>query len=85
MRNRWLAFLITMVALTTVLFAHGEWGGAYVERHKTSFFETGAREALISAAAVNYSTVHGRFPANVQTWGRLETDCSITRCRVAQF
>jgi|HubBroStandDraft_6_1064221.scaffolds.fasta_scaffold165830_2 hypothetical protein len=46
MRNGWLAFLITMVALIAVLFAHSEWGRAYVERHKTSLFETGAREAL---------------------------------------
>jgi hypothetical protein len=65
MRNRWLAFLIIMVAVIAVLFAHGEWGGASVELHKTSTFQTGTRETLkaISAASVNYSTEHGRFPA----------------------
>jgi hypothetical protein len=71
MRNRWLAFLIAMVAIIAVLFAHEQWGGAYVERHKTSFFESGAREALqsIGAAAVAYSSQHGKFPAHLTDMG----------------
>jgi hypothetical protein len=71
MRNRWLAFLIIMAAVIAVLFAHGQWGGAYVERHKTSFFESGARETLktISTAAVSYSAEHGKFPAKLADMG----------------
>jgi hypothetical protein len=63
--------VIIMVAVLAVLFAYGEWGGAYVERPRTSSFETGAREALkaISAAAVHYSTEHGSFPATLADMG----------------
>src|SRR4029077_7843740 len=70
-RNRWLAFLMTMVAVIAVLFAHGQWGGAYAERHKTWLFEDNARKALktISAAADNYSTEHGRFSATLSDMG----------------
>jgi hypothetical protein len=71
MRNRWLAFLIIMVAVIAVLFAHEQWGGAYVERQKNSFFESGAREALqtINTAAVSYSAEHGKFPAKLADLG----------------
>jgi hypothetical protein len=71
MRNRWLAFLVIIVAVISLLFAHGQWGGAYVERQKTSFFESGAREALntIGAAAVSYSAEHGKFPATLADMG----------------
>jgi hypothetical protein len=71
MRNRWLAFLIIMVAAIAVLFAHEQWGGAYVERHKNSFFESGAREALqtINTAAISYSAEHGKFPAKLADMG----------------
>jgi hypothetical protein len=71
MRNCRLLFLITMVAFIALLFAHGQWGGAYAERHQNSFFEAGAREALntINAAAVSYSTEHGKFPATLADMG----------------
>ncbi len=70
-RNRWLAFSIIMVAVIAVLFAHGEWGGAYPERHTTWLFEAGARETLktINTAAMNYSAEHGRFPATLADMG----------------
>lgn len=71
MRNRWLAFLVIIVAVISLLFVHEQWGGTYVERQKTSFFESGAREALntISAAAVNYSAEHGKFPTKLADMG----------------
>jgi hypothetical protein len=71
MRNRWLAFLAIIVAVLAVLFAHGEWGGAYVERHQTRVFEANAKEALktINTAAVSYSSQHGRFPATLADMG----------------
>jgi hypothetical protein len=71
MKNRWLAFLIALVAVFAVLFAHGEWGGAYAERYNNRLFEANAREALktINVAAVNYSAEHGRFPATLAEMG----------------
>jgi hypothetical protein len=71
MRNRWLAFLIMMVAAIAVFLAHGEWGGAYAERHKTRLFETNARDTLrtISTAVAAYSTEHGRFPVTLADMG----------------
>jgi hypothetical protein len=71
MRNRWLAFLMITAAVIAVLFAHGEWGGAYAERHKTWLFEANARDTLrtISTAVAAYSTEHGRFPVTLADVG----------------
>jgi hypothetical protein len=71
MRKRWLAFLTITVAVIAVLFAQGQWGGAYAERHKTWLFEANARDALttISAAVAAYSTEHGTFPVTLADVG----------------
>jgi hypothetical protein len=71
MRNRWIVFLTLMIAAVAVLFAHGEWGGAYVERQKNRLFEANARETLrtINTAAVGYSAEHGTFPSSLEDMG----------------
>jgi len=71
MRNRWIAFLTIMIAVIAVLFAHGEWGGAYVERENNRLFEATARETLrtINIAAVAYSAKHGTFPETLEDMG----------------
>jgi hypothetical protein len=71
MRNRWLAFLMITVAVIAILFVHGEWGGAYAERHTTGLFEANARDTLrtISTAAAAYFTKHGKFPVTLADMG----------------